>query len=217
MRSDPEIKEDVDAELRWAPEVDETDVATKVTDGIVTLTGFVGSYYEKYKAEAAVKRIAGVSAVANDIEVRVAKGQGTSDPEIARHAVEALRRALPLEWESVQPLVHHGHITLEGSVGWQYQRESVLAAMAKINGVTGISDELRVTPGVEPEDIKHKIEDAFRRSAEIDASHVSVDAHGSEVTLRGEVRSWSERDQAQMTAWSAPGVTNVRNELTVRV
>jgi osmotically-inducible protein OsmY len=216
MKSNSEIKNDVDAELRWNPDINETDIATKVNDGVVTLTGFVGSYFEKYRAEAIAKRIVGVTAVANDIEVRLPKGQGATDPEIAREAVEMLKRVLPLEWDSIRPLVRHGQITLEGSVAWQYQRERAVNAMVKIQGVTAVSNAIRITPIVAPQDIKHKIQEAFRRNAEVDARNVSIDTHGSEVTLRGEVRSWSERDQAQMSAWSAPGVTNVKNEISIR-
>lgn len=216
MKSNSEIKEDVDAELRWNPDINETDIATKVNDGVVTLTGFVGNYFEKYRAEAIAKRIVGVAAVANDIEVRLPERQGATDPEIAREAVEALKRVLPLEWDSIQPLVHQGQVTLEGSVSWQYQRERAVNAMAKIQGVTAVNNAIRITPKIAPADIKHKIQEAFLRSAEVDARNVSIDTHGSEVTLRGEVRSWSERDQAQMTAWSAPGVTNVKNEISVR-
>lgn len=216
MKSDCEINNDVDAELRWNPDINETDIATKVNDGVVTLTGFLGSYFEGYRAEAIAKRIVGVTAVANDIEVRLPKGQGATDPEIAREAVEALKRVLPLEWDSIRPLVRHGQITLEGSVAWQYQRERAIDAMVKIQGVKAVSNAIRIAPTVAPEDIKHKIQEAFRRNAEVDANNISIDTHGSEVTLRGEVRSWSERDQAQMTAWSAPGVTNVKNEIYIR-
>jgi osmotically-inducible protein OsmY len=139
-----------------------------------------------------------------------------TDPEIARQAVEALKRELPLEWDSIKPIVRQGQVTLEGSVAWHYQREKAVNAVVKIEGVTAVNNTIRITPTVALGDIKHKIQEAFRRRADVDASNVSVDAHGSEVTLRGEVRSWSERDQAQATAWSAPGVTHVKNEISVR-
>jgi osmotically-inducible protein OsmY len=216
MKSDAEIKKDVEAELRWGPDIKETDIATKVNGGVVTLTGFVGTYFEKHRAEVIAKRVAGVTALANDIAVRLPKDHGTTDPEIARQAVEALKWELPLEWDSIKPVVSQGQVTLEGSVAWQYQRERAVNAIVKIKGVTAVNNAIRIIPSVAPGDIKHKIQEAFRRSAEVDASNVSIDTHGSEVTLRGEVRSWSERDQAQMTAWSAPGVTNVKNEISVR-
>jgi len=216
MKTDSEIKTDVDAELRWNPEIDETDIATKVNKGVVTLTGFVHTYYQKHRAEAAVKQVAGVTGVANDIEVRLGTAHGLTDPEIAREAVETLKRESSWEPGAIKPIVNKGHITLEGSVPWHYQRERALSAVAKINGVMGVTNAIRVSPTVSTTDIKHKIEDAFHRSATVDASHVAVDANGSEVILTGEVRSWAERDQAQATAWSAPGVTNVKNEIRIR-
>jgi len=215
MKSDSEA--DVDAELAWSPEIDATDIATKVTGGVVTLTGFVHTYYEKGRAEAGVKQVAGVTGVANDIEVRLGIASIPTDPEIAREAVDTLRRECPWAVDAVRPAVHKGLVTLEGSVQWQYQREKVASAIAKIKGVTGVFNALNVQPAVLPGDIKHRIEDAFRRSAAVDASRISVEANGSEVILRGEVSSWSERDEAQATAWSAPGVTHVRNTLSIKI
>jgi len=216
MRADSDTQRDVEAELRWAPEVDHTDIAAKVNGGVVTLTGYVPSYAEKFRAEAAAKRVAGVLAVANDIEVRLPTTSTATDPEIARDAVAALRSELPLSWEKIRPLVHEGRVALEGTVEWHDQRERAESAVRRVNGVVSVRNSIRLEPRVTPADIREKIEEAFRRSAAIDAQQVRVEARGSEVTLRGEVRSWSERDQAQATAWAAPGVTNVRNELTVR-
>jgi osmotically-inducible protein OsmY len=215
MKSDAEIKRDVDAELRWSPQIDETDIATKVKQGVVTLSGFVHAYHEKYRAEAITKQVAGVSGVANDIEVRLSTG-GPSDPEIAREAVETLQRESSWGPDAIRPVVKKGHVTLEGTVAWQYQRERALSAVAKIKSVTGVTNDIRLQPTVSTSDIKRKIEDAFQRNAVIDASLVRVEANGSEVILRGEVRSWAEHDQAQASAWSAPGVTNVKNELSIR-
>jgi osmotically-inducible protein OsmY len=215
-KPDSEIKSDVEAELRWSPEIDETDIAIKVNKGVVALTGFVRTYYEKYRAEGIVKQVAGVAGVANDIEVQLAQGRGLTDPEIAREAVEALKREGSWASDAVKPVVKQSHVTLEGSVAWQYQKERAVKAVVNLEGVTGVTNLIRVAPTVSTSDIKHKIEDAFRRSATVDASHVVVDANGSEVILRGEVRSWAERDQAQASAWSAPGVTIVKNELSIR-
>jgi osmotically-inducible protein OsmY len=217
MRTDSIIKQDVDAELRWNPEVDETDIASKVQDGIVTLSGFARNYYEKHLAEITVKRIAGVSAVVNDLQVRPASGEKLTDPEIARAALAALKAELPLAWETIKPIVHEGRIFLEGTVEWQFQRERAESAMRRVPGVASVRNSVQVVPRVAATDIKRKIEDAFRRSAAIDAERVTVEARGAEVTLRGEVRSWAERDQAQQSAWSAPGVSSVINELHVRI
>lgn len=215
MKSDADIKRDVEAELKWSPQINETDIAVKVNGGEVSLTGFSGSYHEKCQAEVVSRRVKGVAAVANDIQVKSAT-DAPSDPEIARAALTALQFALPISWEKIKPTVAQGWVSLEGEVEWQYQREYAENAIRRLNGVIGVQNSIHVKPNVAPENIKHRIEDAFRRIAEVDASQIKVDANGSEVTLRGEVRSWAERDQAQQTAWSAPGVSHVNNVLTVR-
>ncbi len=215
MKADGDIKRDVEAELHWSPDIDETDIAVKVNGGVVALTGFVRSYHETYQAEAAVKRVTGVAGVANDIQVRLPSGNVMADPEIAREAVTAIKLELPFSHESIKVLVHEGQVTLEGILEWQYQKERAEIAVRRLKGIRGVTNLITIKPRVSTSDIKRKIEDAFRRSAEVDANHISIEARGSEVTLRGNVRSWAERDQAQRTAWSAPGVTQVKNDITV--
>lgn len=217
MRADSDIKRDVEAELEWAPEVNQTDIAVKVGSGVVTLTGYASSAFEKYRAEAAVKRVAGVAAVANDLAVRTPLGGRPTDPEIARDALAALKIELPLCWESVRPVVKEGHVGLEGTVEWHHERERAEAAVRRLRGVVSVRNSISLKPRTVPIRIKQRIEEAFRRNALIDASHISVDAAGSDITLRGEVRSWAERDEAQQAAWAAPGVARVHNEITVRV
>lgn len=214
MKTDAEITADVAAELKWAPDVDDTDIAVKALSGEVTLTGFVKDYAQKYLAEAAAKRIAGVSAVANDIQVKPLAG-APSDPEIARTALATLKANLPLSHD-IKVLVHEGRITLEGKVEWHYQRSLAQTVVQRLHGVVGVFNLITIAPKVAPRDIKQQIETAFRRLAQVDAGHITVDAQGSDVTLRGEVRSWAEHDQAQQTAWAAPGVTHVKNEIRVR-
>lgn len=215
MKSDTDIRNDVEAELKWSPDVDETDIAVKVKDGEVTISGYARSYFEKNQAEAAVKRVKGVAAVANDLEVRWISGAPT-DPEIARGAVAALKLELPLNWENIKTVVHQGRLTLEGTTEWHYQRERAESAVRRLDGVMSVLNHIRIEPKAAADNIKHRIESAFRRIAQVDAGHITVETHGCDVTLRGEVRSWAEHDQAQQTAWAAPGVAKVTNELRVR-
>lgn len=216
MKSDSDLKRDVDNELRWDPEIDSTDIATKATSGTVTLSGFAASFYEKHHAEVAVKRVAGVVAVANDLAVRPKDAARLSDPELAREAVTALKMALPVSWQNIKIMVHEGRVVLEGSVEWEFMRERVVTAIRRLRGVVDVRDSIKLQPVIVASDIKADIEEAFRRNAVIDSNHVEVQVQGPHVTLRGEVRSWSERDQAYKTAISAPGVVNVVDELTIR-
>jgi len=166
----------------------------KVDDSIVTLTGFAHSYPEKQRAEEAVMRVGGVSGVANDIEVRLSDGEELTDPEIARAAVAAIRTDVPAASDSIKVLVHHGYITLQGTVEWNYLKEFAEHAVHRLRGVMGVINSIGVQPTVRPAEIKRRIEDAFRRSAQIDANQITVDAQGGEVTLHGRVRSWMERE-----------------------
>lgn len=215
MKSDVAVRRDVEAQLRWAPDVDETDIEVKVNQGAVTLSGFVHDYRQKYLAEVAVKQIKGVTAIANDIEVKLLSSVPT-DPEIARSAAAALQLEIPAFCEQLQATVKQGSVCLDGAVEWQYQRDAAERAVRRIHGVTSVSNRITIKPTVQPQNIKGRIEDAFRRMAQVDAGRIMVDSLGSQVTLRGEVRSWPERDEAERTAWSAPGVTNVMNQLNVR-
>ena len=188
-----EIKRDVEEELRWDPDIDPTDIAVAVKNGVVTLTGFVASYNDKWEAERDAKRVAGVLGVANDLEVRLPNIDERPDPDIARDAVAAIKTQLPFSYEQIKVVVKNGWVTLEGEVEWNYQREAAERAVRRVKGVKGVSNKIELKPRVAPSEIKRKIEEAFRRSAEIDASRVTVETHGGEVILRGTVRSWAER------------------------
>ncbi len=215
MKTDAEIKRDVEAELRWDPEIDDTDIAVKSNNAVVTLTGFVTSYVQKYHAASTAKRVAGVTALANDIEVRLSPGEGVPDPQLARDAVAALKAELPMCCEKIRPTVQDGRVSLEGTVEWHYQRERAERVIQNLRGVISVRNSVRIKPSVAASALKEKIAAAFRRNAQLDADSISIEDQGGEITLRGKVRSWAEREQACTAAWSAPGVYHVNNEITV--
>jgi len=215
MRTDSDVQYDVTSELSWRPDIDATDIAVKVREGVVTLTGFAGNYTQKHSAEAAAKRVSGVTGVANELVVRPSTEQSRTDPELAREIVRTIRAHLPTLAECVKVVVDRGHVTLEGSAPWHFLAERAEALARSQAGILSIRNAIVVLPHVEPANIRAEIEQAFRRSADIDAKAVKVEATGSVVTLTGKVRSWYEREEAQRTAWAAPGVTEVKNQIVV--
>jgi osmotically-inducible protein OsmY len=215
VKSDTDIKRDVELELRWDPEIDATDIGVSVKNGVVTLTGFVKSYGDKWQAESDVKRITGVVGVANDIEVRLPTSGERPDPEIARDSVASIKNELPYASDGIRVVVKNGWVTLEGAVEWQFHRTRAEAAVRRVQGIKGVVNTIELKPKIEPSDLKRKIEEAFKRSAEVDANRITVEVKGSEVVLKGTVRAWAERDEAEKAAWRSPGVTKVDNQITV--
>jgi osmotically-inducible protein OsmY len=215
MKSDSEIERDIRDELKWDPDLNAEDIAVSVKDGVVTLAGFTPSYTDRLEAEIAAKRVAGVHAVANDIEVRLPAIDQRPDPDIARDAVAALKAELPISHDRIKVIVKDGWITLEGAVEWQYQKTTADTAVRRVKGVKGVANVITVKPRVEPSDLKRKIMDAFKRNAEVDANRITVEANGSEVVLKGRVRYWIEREEAERVAWSAPGITKVEDRIVV--
>jgi osmotically-inducible protein OsmY len=210
---DSQLRERVMREIDWDPEITSTDIAVAVEEAVAALTGFVHSYTEKLAAERAAKRIYGVKGVANDIEVK--PRFELSDPEIARNAVTALETHSSVPEDRIKVTVKNRWVTLDGDVEWQYQKASAENAVKNLNGVKGVTNQIVIKTRVSPAQVKTRIEEALERSAEIEARRITVEAVDSTVKLRGNVRSWGERREAERAAWAAPGVSKVENYISV--
>lgn len=216
MKTDAQLKHDITTELEWDPSIHETQVGVAVDHGVVTLTGHLDTYAEKFAVEKAVGRVHGVKAIAVELDVKLDPGHKRSDSEIAAAAESALKWHSQIPEEKIQVKVEKGWVTLKGEVDWDYQRQNAGKAVRSLTGVVGVSNSITLKTSVMPENVAIRIRDALARHAEREARDIEVDVKDSVVTLRGAVDSWAERSAAFGAAWSAPGISNVVNEIMVQ-
>jgi len=214
-RTDTQIQADVLAELKWEPRLNPNEIGVIVKDGVVTLTGWVDSYTKRWAAEDVAHRVRGVKAVANDIEVRLTSTDERTDQDIAKAAARALEWDAFVPPEKLDVTVSKGWVTLKGEVEWNYQKQDAERVVRRLQGVKGVSNLITVRPRTTPAELKNKIEQALVRSAELDAKNITVEVDGSKVILKGTVRSWAEKQEAERQAWAAPGVVSVDNRITI--
>ena len=217
MKSDLQIQKDVIEELRWEPFLNSSEIGVAVKKGIVTLSGQVDSYSKKLIAEKAAKKVAGVKAIAEDIQVGISPVSRKSDTEIADAVLNALKWHSAVQEEKIKIKVENGMVRLEGEVEWEYQRTSTKTAIENLVGVRGVINLITVKPKITPSEIQQKISSAFHRSATVDSGKITVEVMGNRVILRGQVRSFAEKEDAESAAWNAPGVTSVESNLEIEV
>ena len=217
MKTDAEIQKHVMEELKWQPAIHSTEIGVAVKNGIVTLSGTVDTYQEKKTAEKAAFKVAGVKAVAENIEINIGFNHKKTDTELAQAASDALKWNVLVPEDRIKVKVENSWVTAEGMVDWAYEKNAVRKALATITGIKGVSNLVKVTPQVNPEDVKKKISAAFERSAVIDANGIEIEHVGNKVILSGKVRSYAERQEAEHAAWNAPGVSTVENHIEVKI
>jgi osmotically-inducible protein OsmY len=214
MRADSDIQRDVELEIRYDPAIDSHDIGVSVRNRIVTLTGFVRSLAESAQAERDAKRVAGVAAIANELQVRLASADARPDSDLAQDAVRALVSQVPY-LTAVTPVVRNGEVTLEGEVEWRFQKEQAEEVVRRLRGVKSVTNLIRIKPRLAADDVKAQIDAALARNAEVDAAAIVVEAEGGKVILKGYVRTLAEKEEAERAAWQARGVTAVDNRLLI--
>jgi len=215
MKTDAQIQQDVINQLKWNPLLNASEIGVAVKNGVVTLSGRVDTYLKKMEAEREAKKVFGVKAIAEDIQVGISAPYKKSDSEIAEAVLNALKWHTSIQEQTIKVKVEEGVVTLEGEVEWGYQREAAKTAIMNFAGVRNVINNINIKPKVTPSDIKQKINSAFHRSANIDSNKIHADVFGSKVILKGKVRSFTEKEDAEDAVWAAPGVLAVENNLEV--
>ena len=215
MKTDDEIQKDIMEQIKWEPYLKASEIGVAVKNGVVTLSGHVDSYPKKLAAENAAKKIAGVKAIAEDIQIGVSPAQDRSDTEIAEAIINAIKWHTAVREEKIKVKVENGIVKLEGEVEWEFERQKVKTAIENISGVRAVHNLIVIKPQATPTDVERKIRAAFHRSATIDSGKINAEVIGNKVILRGNVRSFVEKEDAENAAWSAPGVLSVESHLKV--
>ena len=215
MKTDTQLQHDVSEELKWEPQVTASQIGVQVKDGVVTLSGEVSSFAEKWNAERAAQRVSGVNAQAVDLNVKLSELGTRTDADIARAAENALSWSTSVPDGAIKVMVEKGYVTLSGNVDWQYQRVAAANSVRFLVGVTGVSDQIAIKPSLSVSAVKSDIETALKRTAASDAKKIHVEVRGSDVTLTGKVQSWAERETATTSAWATPGVRSVVDKMTL--
>jgi len=215
MNTDGLIQNNIISELKWEPSINAATIGVSVRDGIVTLDGYVNSFIEKLTAVRVASRVMGVKAVAQELKVRLPQSYERDDADIAEAAVNALEWNMKVPDDRIEVEVQDGMVILTGEVDWEYQRAAAHDAVCCLIGVKGVTDEISIKPSVSPVNVKSKIKSAFQRHSLLDVKNIIVESDGSKVILNGTVHSWMEKQEAASAAWSAPGVSNVENNLVV--
>lgn len=217
MKSDIQIQKDVMDELKWQPFLNASEIGVGVKNGIVTLSGQIDTYSKKLSAENAAKKVTGVKAIAEDIQIGVSPAYNKTDAEIAEAVLNALKWHTAVQEEKIKIKVENGNVTLDGEVEWEYHRTNAKTAIENLTGVRSVFNLITVKPKIAASDIEQKISAAFHRSATIDSKKITAEVMGSRVTLRGTVRSFTEKEDAENVAWNAPGVISVTSKIEIEV
>jgi osmotically-inducible protein OsmY len=215
MKSDHLLRQDVIDELDFEPSINADHIGVAATNGVITLSGFVSTYGEKLMAEKAARRVEGVKAIAEEIEVRLPSDKKVADHEIAQRALDVLRWRVGIPGDRIGIKVEKGAVYLTGTVDWQFQKDEAGKAVSHLTGVYVVQNQIQIKSPIQVTNVREKIQKALERAAELDASRITVRAEGGKVILEGKVRGWFERDLAEQAAWSAPGVTQVLDHIQI--